>query len=354
MSRDAAAMARETDDPLLGRVLARRYLLLSLIDRGGMGRVYRAKRVSDGKRVAIKALDLSDPMGEYRRRFEAEAHIQGKLHHPNTVRIFDHGRTEDGLYYIAMELLEGVSLDAVIKAHAPLPPRRVVRIARQICAAMHEAHEIGVVHRDLKPANVFLIDGPSGADHVKILDFGLVKNLESNQDLSHTGQTLGSPLYMTPEQVEGFPVDRRTDVYALGLVIWVAITGRHPFPKGSIPTVMMHQVSTPVLELSVVQPGVPRRFSELVSHCVAKPKHARPPSMVAVERELAAIAREMDGLAPLPTSAEPSESFSLLPPERSRGCRPYLLPALALGVVLLLLLFAALLLVAALVWMWLP
>ncbi|MCB9675689.1 MAG: protein kinase [Alphaproteobacteria bacterium] len=290
-------MPRDPEDPLIGRVLAGRYRVEALIDRGGMGRVYRAVQEPLGRAVALKTLDLSDPRGEFKQRFLNEAAVQGRLSHPNTVRMFDYGRTDDGLYYITMELLDGESLNAVVRREAPLDPLRVVKIMRQVCMAMHEAHELGVVHRDLKPGNVFLTQHGGQPDHVKILDFGLVKDLEAAQDLSHTGQTLGSPMYMAPEQVEGDPVDRRTDIYALGLLTWVALTGKEPFPKGSIATIMLHQVSTPLPSLASVGVKCPPALEQLVNACAAKDREQRPASMAEVDRRLGLIERELSGNA---------------------------------------------------------
>ncbi|MEZ4318608.1 MAG: protein kinase [Myxococcota bacterium] len=292
-------MPRDTDDPLIGRVLAGRYRVESLIDRGGMGRVYRAVQEPIGRPVALKTLDLSDPAGEFQQRFLNEAAVQGRLSHPNTVRMFDYGRTDDGMYYITMELLVGESLHALVKREAPVDVLRVVRIARQVCLALHEAHEIGVVHRDLKPGNVFLSRQGGLRDHVKLLDFGLVKDLEAAQDLSHTGQTLGSPLYMAPEQVEGDTVDRRTDIYALGLVMWTALSGKQPFPRGSLATIMLHQVTTPVPSLKSVGIDVPPALEALIQACVAKDRKKRPDDMLRVERTLAEIESGITGI-PLP------------------------------------------------------
>ncbi len=293
MPRHAGTMAPTSQDPrhdpLLGRLLAGRYRVEALIEKGGMGKVYRATQEPLGRPVALKTLDLTDPRGEFKQRFLNEAAVQGRLTHPNSVRMFDYGRTEDGIYFITMELLRGESLKQVVRREAPLPPKRVVHIAIQICRALHEAHELGVVHRDLKPGNIFLTQHGDQSDHVKVIDFGLVKDLHAKVDVSHTGQTLGSPMYMAPEQVEGDPVDRRTDVYALGLVLFVALSGRAPYPRGSVATVMMHQVTMDVPAFEDVGIDVAPELEALVRDCIEKQKSDRPDSMRVVEQRLLAL-----------------------------------------------------------------
>lgn len=274
----------EEPDPLIGKTLDGRFLVQSLIDRGGMGKVYRAVQQPLGRPVALKTLDLLDPRGEFRERFFNEASTCSKLTHPNTVRIFDYGRSEEGVYFLTMELLEGKSLHKVVKSEAPMPPLRVIPIMRQVCGALHEAHEQGIVHRDLKPGNIYLTQHGDDAEFAKVLDFGLVKDLDSDVNLSQTGQALGSPLYMSPEQVEGDPVDRRSDIYALGLVLYVALTGRVPFKKGSVATIMMQQVTGTIPTFDEIAPGhtIPFSLEWVVRRCIEK----KPEHRIATTREL--------------------------------------------------------------------
>ncbi len=289
--------SRNEPDPLIGKLLAGRYLVKELIDRGGMGRVYRAEQQPLGRMVALKTLDLLDPRGEFRERFFNEASVASKLTHPNTVRIFDYGRSEDGIYFLTMELLEGQSLHRVIKAEAPLAPLRLIHIARQVCGALHEAHERGIVHRDMKPGNVFLTHHGDDLEFAKVLDFGLVKDLHSDVSLSQTGQALGSPLYMSPEQVEGDPVDRRTDIYALGLVMYVALTGRVPFRKGSVATIMMQQVTATLPTFDEIAPGhsIPFSLEWVVRRCIEKKPEHRFATMAELSRALKLCAQEIRG-----------------------------------------------------------
>ena len=287
-------------DALLGKTLGGRYRIQALIDRGGMGKVYKAEQQPLGRMVALKTLDLMDPSGEFQQRFFNEASIASRLTHPNTVRIFDYGRSDEGVYFLTMELLDGQSLHRVLKNEAPLDPLRLIAIMRQVCGALDEAHELGIVHRDLKPGNVFLTKHGDDLEFSKVLDFGLVKNLESDVTLSQTGQTLGSPLYMSPEQVEGDKVDRRADIYSLGLVMYVALTGKVPFKKGSVATIMMQQVTARIPTFSEIVPNVsiPPSMEWIVRRCIEKDRTKRFATMREVSVALKLCARELRGELP--------------------------------------------------------
>jgi serine/threonine-protein kinase len=289
-------------DPLVGKTLGGRYLVKRLLDRGGMGKVYEAEQQPLGRMVALKTLDLTDPHGEFQQRFFNEAATASRLRHPNTVRIFDYGRSDEGVYFITMELLEGQSLKHLIKTEAPLDPLRVATIGRQVCASLHEAHESGIVHRDLKPGNIFLTDHHDD-EFAKVLDFGLVKNLDSDLSLSHTGQALGSPLYMSPEQVEGEAIDRRADIYALGLVMYVALCGKVPFKKGSVATVMMQHLTKAIPPFAEITPdvSVPPSLEWIVRRCIEKGRDDRFATMAEVSRALKLAMRELRGeCGPIP------------------------------------------------------
>lgn len=316
----AKGSTEETDGPdeLLGKLLAGRYLITALIDRGGMGKVYRAEQQPLGRGVALKTLDLLDPRGEFKERFFNEASIASRLKHPNTVRIFDYGRSDEGVYFLTMELLEGQSLHQLVKASAPLPAERVIAILRQVCGALHEAHEMGIVHRDLKPGNIYLTKHGDDPEFVKVLDFGLVKNLESDVSLSQTGQALGSPLYMSPEQVEGDRVDRRADIYSLGLVMYVALCGRVPFKKGSVATIMMQQVTGTIPTFAKIAPEVQIHPSLewIVRRCIEKDRTQRIASMRELSTALKICQRELHGdfNEPVPWALDAAGNLAL-PPE---------------------------------------
>lgn len=259
--RQAMTPAPRTDgvDPLIGNVIADRYRVLELVARGGMGMVYRAEQIPLGRTVALKVLapSASDDSDEpsFRRRFEREASICSRLTHSNTVRVFDYGWTPEGIYFIAMEFIEGRTLQQVIKQEAPLDPARVVHILKQIASSLSEAHKQGIVHRDLKPGNVLLSSQGDDRDFVKVVDFGLVKHA-GDKDITEAGLIVGSPMYMSPEQVRGGELDHRTDIYALGMIGYVALTGRRPFDKETPVAVLMARMTTKPPRMKDINPAV--------------------------------------------------------------------------------------------------
>jgi serine/threonine protein kinase len=278
------APKQSPQDELVGRVINDRFRIISVIARGGMGRVYRAEQVPLGRLVAIKTLDPrsnatgdSDP--QFQQRFFLEASVASKLQHPNTVTVFDYGRTADGIYFIAMELVEGRSLFHLIREEAPLGGDRVIHIAMQIARSLREAHRLDVIHRDLKPGNVLLTRHGDEDDFVKVLDFGLVKHVEteSEQELTKAGLFMGSPKYMSPEQIRGERVDARSDVYALGVVMYEMVTGKVPFERENTVKVLMAHMHEAVPPIHA--PDCPAALAELIMRCLAKRPEGRPSSM---------------------------------------------------------------------------
>ncbi|WP_437903194.1 protein kinase [Sorangium sp. So ce327] len=261
-------------DPLLGRVINGRFTIVSVIARGGMGKVYRAEQAPLGRICALKVLSPKydgDHDPEFHRRFFLEASIAAKLTHPNTVTVFDYGQSDDDIYYIAMEYIEGKTLHRVLREEGPFSEARAAHIARQICRSLREAHGLGVVHRDLKPGNVLLVDHEDEHDHVKVLDFGLVKDTQSGEDLTQQGLFMGSPKYMAPEQITGSDVSARTDIYALGVMMYEMLSGQVPFDKGAgVGTLMSHvhdqippmQAHNPQLSISQTMEGIVYRCLE--------------------------------------------------------------------------------------------
>ena len=274
-------MGGAAPDSLIGRVIGGRFKITGVIARGGMGKVYRAEQAPLGRVCAVKVLNPGyageqDP--EFHKRFFLEASIASKLTHPNTVTVFDYGRDGD-VYFMAMEYLEGQTLHRAIRDAGYLPEDRAVHIARQICRSLREAHAHGVIHRDLKPANIFLVEHGDETDYVKVLDFGLVKNVaDTGEDLTQTGMFMGSPKYMSPEQIRGDRVDARTDVYALGIILYEMLTGKVPFDRATSVNILMahvHEEPPPMRETNPLI-AVSAAVEEVVARCMAKDPGAPP------------------------------------------------------------------------------
>src|SRR6201993_5038827 len=250
-------------------VKAGRYEILGELGRGAMGVVYRAVDPVIGRTVAVKTIRLSEEgtglsHPELLTRFQTEARAAGLLTHPNIVVVFDAGE-EDGLYYIIMELVEGRSLQALLDDGHSFPLPRVLRIMEQACSALHFAHERNVVHRDIKPANLML----TADDTVKITDFGTAKILQfgSTQQTSHV---MGTPSYMSPEQVKGRAVDGRSDIFSLGVMLYEMITGEKPFPGQSITTVIYKIVNEEPVPPRQINPTIHPGISAAVMRALAK------------------------------------------------------------------------------------
>ncbi|MGO9832935.1 MAG: serine/threonine protein kinase [Polyangiaceae bacterium] len=295
--RAAAAISKGAGgpDPLIGRVINERFKITGLIARGGMGKVYRAEQAPIGRVCALKVLNPNysgehDP--EFHKRFFLEASLTSKLTHPNTVTIFDYGRTDDDIYYMAMEHLEGHTLHRAIREAGHFPEERTAHVARQICRALREAHALGVIHRDLKPANIFLVEHGDESDFVKVLDFGLVKNVveTKGEELTKAGLFMGSPKYMAPEQISGEKVDVRTDVYALGVIMYEMVTGKVPFDSSTSVDILMAQVKQSAIPLSQMNPNAQAspELEETIARCMRKSPDERFRSM---DEVLAALKR---------------------------------------------------------------
>jgi diguanylate cyclase (GGDEF)-like protein len=255
--RDVTDHTQVLPDPLLGQVLDGRFEVTEFIAEGGMGRVYKATQWPLDRVVAVKLLsDVTDGLEEFRKRFFLEASLCARLTHPNIIRIFDYGCHGDATYYIAMEYLQGQTFKEIIQTGGPMQPRRVVALLKQVCAALIEAHASELVHRDLKPSNLFVTRNALGQEFVKILDFGVVKQLTVDQEYTQAGSTLGSPLYMSPEQIRDNEIDGRSDIYSLGVVLFQMLTGTLPFTgPDALQTVMKHLSESPP-SFAEANPGV--------------------------------------------------------------------------------------------------
>ena len=268
--------ASDVVEPLWKKVLNDRFTILEPIGVGGMGKVYKAIQSPLDRVVAIKILTPNGGVDPgFRQRFFLEASLTSKLRHPNTVTVIDYGETPDGIFYLAMEYLDGQPLSQVL-AGGPLHWTRCIRIAQQICRSLREAHKLGIVHRDLKPANVMLLTEEGDQDSVKVLDFGLVKSFlresdASESEITNPGMLLGSPRYMAPEQLRN-QADPRSDVYALGTVLYEMLVGQPVFvAKDAIDVMFKHMNEAPA-PMRTVRPDirVPKEVEALVMKCLEK------------------------------------------------------------------------------------
>ncbi len=230
-----------SQDPFVGRVIDGRYEIQARIGEGGMGVVYKARQISIDRVIALKMLNQQVAGDQtWVQRFYNEAKACSRLQHPNTIRMFDFGQTQDGRLFMTMEFLDGVSLRDALQ-RGPIAPQRVVKILIQCCASLAEAHSIGIIHRDIKPDNVFLLNMAGSPDFVKLLDFSVAKLLEGDRMKTQAGVVFGTPQYMSPEQGRGLPLDARSDLYALGILAVEMLTGNVPFNDDNPMTVIqMH------------------------------------------------------------------------------------------------------------------
>jgi serine/threonine-protein kinase len=256
------------------------YELEEKIGEGGMGSVYRASHALLRRPTAIKLLPPERSGAESLLRFEREVQITSRLTHPNTVAIFDYGHTPEGVFYYAMEYLDGIDLERLVEWHGPQPPARVVHVLMQVCGSLTEAHGFGLVHRDIKPANIILCERGGIADVAKVVDFGLVKQLRVAGDASVTtaDAILGTPLYLAPEAIKDpDSVDGRADLYALGAVAYFLLTGSAVFDgAGVIEVCAMHLHERPVPPSSRIDGTLPPPLEALVLRCLEKNPDDRP------------------------------------------------------------------------------
>jgi serine/threonine-protein kinase len=271
------------------------YRLEREIGDGGMGKVYLARHALLKRPTALKMLKPHLATDEIVARFEREAQLASQLTHPNTVEIYDYGRTREGLFYYVMEYLDGKTLDKLIAAHGPMPVSRVLHVLKQTCAALREAHGRGLVHRDIKPGNIMLCLRGGEHDMVKILDFGLVKDVGGRQsrDITQFQKVLGTPLYMSPERVRNpGDADARSDIYSVGAVAFYLLTAHELFETSGDHDLTYHILHTPARRPSELVPGIPKRLDDLVARCLAKERNERPHEILVVMALLEALAVE--------------------------------------------------------------
>ena len=270
-----AAVLQRTEDPLIGQRLAGKYLIEKLIKSGGMGSVYVGKHVLMDKTVAIKVLRPSlavDP--DVVARFSREAKAASRISHPHAVSVTDFGEDENGIVFLVMEYLDGRTLKEAIKSEGPMAPARVVEIIRQVAGALDAAHEQGVVHRDLKSENIMLTR-TNGDEWAKVLDFGIAKIQQPHghrdADITAPNLVIGTPQYMSPEQCsQSGPLDKRSDVYSLGVIVYEMLAGRVPFTGESPTVIMMKQVQDQAPSLRAARPELGVAIDDVIARALAK------------------------------------------------------------------------------------
>ncbi len=261
-------------DPLIGLVIAERYRILEPLGRGGMGIVYKVEHTRIGKLLAMKLLAGELSMNpEVVKRFKHEALTVSKLSSPNTVQVFDYGAS-DGLTYLVMELVNGEDLGRLLRAHDALHPAKLGQIVLQVCNSLAEAHQKGIVHRDIKPENIMITRGRDDTDFAKVLDFGLAKLREGSElnELTSQGAIVGTPYFMSPEQVKGDDVDPRSDVYSLGAVMYRALTGHYAFNGPTPMAVFAKHLTEDAMPPVERAPdlAIPQGMSDIVMRALAK------------------------------------------------------------------------------------
>ena len=301
---------QEAVDPLLGSVVDGRYRVDRVIGEGGMGVVYAAMHVTLGKRVALKVL-----RGEMARddevvkRFVQEAQASSSIGHANIIDITDFGRLPDGTSYFVMEYLEGMSLTQLIEQGGSMGSDEALGIIEQVASALSAAHGRGIIHRDLKPDNIYLVKRGQQNHFVKVLDFGIAKVGGANSKLTKTGMVFGTPYYMSPEQAAGQTIDARTDIYALGIIMYEMFTGQVPFDGDTFMGILSkHMFEAPVPPRERVA-AAQLPAEPIILRCLAKRPEDRYPSMDALIGDLRAV----DSVAPVAIG----KSASHAPPPRN-------------------------------------
>ena len=355
---------------LVGHVLDGKYTLISKLGEGGMGSVYLAEQTSMGREVAIKVLRREFSQNRMAiKRFLREARAASKLAHPNTITVYDFGQSTDGLLYLVMERLTGRPLGDILDSEGRMPVERTVHIMAQVCDSLSEAHAHGITHRDLKPENIFIEQKVGNPDFVKVLDFGIAKMQgDDSTQATATGMICGTPSYMSPEQAMGRDIDGRSDIYALGILLYEMLTDEKPFEGDTPMEVMLKHINEPapnILERTgmVVPRGIQQAVDRMLSkNATERPAHCQevkrlvveglasePTASIAVDNDPIithkrreessdhAGSQERTGLSPV----VPPEAFAQVAPVRRRRAGVYVLGALALAALVLLVLWLA-------------
>ena len=288
---------------LVGAIVADRYRILEKLGEGGMGTVYLAEHVKMGRMSAIKVISKSLTQdADAIARFNREAANASRINHPNVCAIYDFGETEDGVIYLAMEFIEGESLTDLIDREGALAPKRAADIARQTAEALKAAHEFGIVHRDLKPDNIMITKTRGGSDHAKVVDFGIAKAAggDEKQNVTKTGLVVGTPEYMSPEQLSGDAVDGRSDIYSLALVFFRMLTGTLPFQADTAQEVMIKRLTDEPLKLKDALPegAFPTALQHVMDRALQRLPSERYSSAAEFGADVARAASSMADVAP--------------------------------------------------------
>jgi len=306
-------------DPFEGRSFGGKYKIIRRLAKGGMGAVYLAERFHDGSKVAVKILtEEFSKMPGIQGRFKREASATGRLEHPNIVATVEMAK-EDNYTYIVMEYVDGGSLVDALVREKKLPPVRTVEIMSDILAGLHHAHQHGVIHRDIKPANVLL----TSAGRAKVIDFGLAKDAEAQTILTLSGNVVGTPAYMAPEQARGEGSGPGADLYSCGILTFLLLTGRKPFEGKSLVDTLNKQINDPLPSIRDVSPEVPQALEDVVKKmCAKEPKkrHESPEHAVAALRKAVGLQAETK-VRSAPSTAGPT------PAAVSDGPEPNVWPA---------------------------
>lgn len=293
-------LLEDVKDTIVGRLIDNKYLIEEEIGEGGTGTVYRARHIKLELTVAIKILHqkfTDDTVAV--ERFRREAYASMQIRHPNAIAVMDFGITEDNMVYVVMELLIGISLRERLEEKPVFNIEEANTLMQPICEAVSVAHRIGIVHRDLKPENIFLDRNNSkGEEVVKVLDFGIARMTAMSAEqqkkamrLTQEGILIGTPHYMSPEQCYGRDVDARSDIYALGIMLYEMITGQLPFDDRSLSLVAVKQAREIAKPTYEVRPGIPPIVNAVVMHAIEKKPDSRPPNVLAFAQELQSVVR---------------------------------------------------------------
>jgi serine/threonine-protein kinase len=294
---DGTSLRPKGSDSLLGRVMADRYHILKRIGEGGMGRVYLGEHVKMNRPCAIKVMSpalVNDH--ESAARFAREASNAARIIHPNVAAVFDYGES-DGLVYLVMEYVEGEPLSRILAREAPLAVDRALDLARQIADGLGAAHELGIVHRDLKPDNILVARNKAGKEVAKVVDFGIAKAIQENAGdaLTRTGLVIGTPEFMSPEQLLGDPIDARSDLYALGCILHLMLTASPPFAAPTREQMIKRRLSEEAPHIQHIDPGLPDSLDRIDNRLLARSPADRYGSAAEVRDALAGThARRQD------------------------------------------------------------